>query len=251
MKRIRTSLIAILILLLVSTFHNKIYILVDDIYRYIHQKREATNTINEIIESNNYKYLFKLANMEFPPRKVIFVGIKDKHALEMWASENGNYYKLIYINDKFLTGDTTSDHGPSKPKNYEVPEGVFKLIGISAYQYLLIDADTGAKEASIIANMYKMNVFPHYIAGRRYSIFDKILLSSEIDVTRDDVVCMAYIIGASNVMYLISPTDFRENDVDIIYGSLDNKALMLKYKMLSDALNSISPPIESKRATSD
>jgi len=207
MKRIHILLTLLMLAIIAFIFRVNIYELYDIVSWKISEKMDAIKTIKKLEELHLYP-IFRAANVPYPPKKVVFVGIKDKHVLELWASEDGSNYELVNTSPDFLTGRYASGRwGRVKPD--EVAEGIFKVEALNLLELLLIDVQANMKETKDV-----IEFFSRCFSERTHSVSDLALHASEIDVLlgETELQVLAYKIGAKNITYIITPVDFRTDE---------------------------------------
>lgn len=85
------------------------------------KKKEAL--LQDTIKNN-----FQSVSIEFPPKQIAILAIKDEKILELWARNNQNWKKVKNI-------AITAASGKAGPKlregDRQVPEGVYKILGLN------------------------------------------------------------------------------------------------------------------------
>lgn len=82
----------------------------------------------EALLQDTLKNNFQSVGIEFPPKQIAILAIKDEKILELWARNNQNWKKVKNIT-------ITAASGKAGPKLWEgdrqVPEGVYKILGLN------------------------------------------------------------------------------------------------------------------------
>ena len=178
----------------------------------MYQKIAGKTTVAEIVSlygndaRGRLEPYFNKAGITYPPRKIMLLGIKKTHALEVWAeTDSGPQYIRTY-DIQALSGSL----GPKlREGDKQVPEGLYEIEGLnpnSSYHLSMKINYPNAydiKYASIEGrDKPGTNIFIH---GKAVSIG----CLAMGDTTIEELFVMAADVGVSNVHIAIAPTDPR------------------------------------------
>jgi murein L,D-transpeptidase YafK len=152
---------------------------------------------------------FEAVNMTYPPKKVIFVGLKQEKILEVWACSEENQYNLIQTYPILAASGRL---GPKfKEGDRQVPEGLYRIESLNPNSMFHL---------SLRINY--PNEFDREQAKRenRTNLGGDIMIhGSNVsigclamgDETAEDLFILAAETGIENISVILSPVDFRKS----------------------------------------
>jgi hypothetical protein len=168
---------------------------------------------------NQYKHevdsrlvpVFQKAGIDYPPEKVILVGLKHEKMLEVWASNGSNDYKRIKSYPILAASGTI---GPKlREGDAQVPEGIYHVESLNpnSLYHLALRLDYP-------------NEFDREMArldGREHIGSDIMIHGKECsigclamgDAAAEDLFVLAALVGIENISVIVSPVDFRSRDL--------------------------------------
>ncbi len=181
-----------------------------------------------------WKPRFHKHNLEYPPIRLVLVGVKDTGILEIWASHNGKAYSHVHTFPIFAA---SGNLGPKlKEGDYQVPEGIYQIESLnpnSAYHLSLrlnypnrYDLERAEKDGRTNPGTDIM------IHGKASSVGCLAMGDEAIE----DIFVLVADTGLSNVEVILAPVDFREEEeVSLIQYSLPEWAPAL-YERIRTAM---------------
>jgi hypothetical protein len=159
---------------------------------------------------------FEKAGLHFPPGKLIFVGIKNKGRLEIYASSGNEQPKFIRF---YPILRASGDLGPKlKEGDRQVPEGIYKVESLnpnSSYHVSLrvsypnqFDREQARKENRTNLGGDIM------IHGKAVSIG----CLAMGDEAAEDLFTLAALTGIENIEVILTPVDFRREQMPALTG---------------------------------
>lgn len=74
------------------------------------------------------KPYFEKAGVEYPPREVVLIGLKQEKKLELWARDSGEFRMIRHYDIRAASGSA----GPKlRQGDKQVPEGVYQIVGLN------------------------------------------------------------------------------------------------------------------------
>jgi murein L,D-transpeptidase YafK len=172
---------------------------------------------------------FEVAKIPYPPKKVIFVGLKHEKILEVWACGEENRFDLI------RTYPILAASGRLGPKlregDRQVPEGLYRIESLNPN--------------SMFHLSLRIN-YPNEFDHKQASLENRSNLGGDImihgsnvsigclamgDETAEDLFILAAETGIENISVILSPVDFRKSTfpevtdtlpewTDVLYGQI-------------------------------
>ena len=163
------------------------------------------------------KPCFAKVGIEYPPAKVVLVGIKDEKKLEVWASDDGGY-RLV------RTYSILGASGRLGPKlregDCQVPEGLYRIESLnpnSRFHLSLRVNYPNARDRSQARDENRTNPGGDImIHGGRASIG----CLAMGDEAAEDLFILAAETGIGNVSVILCPVDFRKKEMPKLSYSL-------------------------------
>lgn len=161
---------------------------------------------------------FKTAEITYPPKKAIFVGLKYEKILEVWACDKENRFKLI------RTYPILAASGRIGPKlregDRQVPEGLYRIVSLNPN--------------SMFHLSLRLN-YPNEFDCEQASFENRTNLGGDImihgsnasigclamgDQAAEDLFILAAETGIENVSVILSPIDFRKSNLPEVAHTL-------------------------------
>ena len=157
---------------------------------------------------------FKEIGMSYPPRKVVFVGLKHERLLEVWVSNDGNKFFFLKRYPILAASGTL---GPKLAEgDRQVPEGLYKIASLnpnSLYHLSLrINYPNSFDKAKGQADGRTKLGGDIMIHGKSVSIG----CLAMGDDAAEDLFVIAAETGVQNIDVILSPVDFRVRDLPVV-----------------------------------
>jgi len=152
---------------------------------------------------------FEAAKIPYPPKKVIFVGLKHEKILEVWACGKENRFSLIRTYPILAASGRL---GPKlKEGDRQVPEGLYRIESLNPN--------------SIFHLSLRIN-YPNEFDRQQAERENRTNLGGDImihgsnasigclamgDEAAEDLFILAAVTGIDNISVILSPVDFRKN----------------------------------------
>ncbi|MCD6394802.1 MAG: L,D-transpeptidase family protein [Planctomycetes bacterium] len=160
---------------------------------------------------------FAKVGIDYPPAKVVLVGIKDEKKLEVWASGDGGYrlvrtYRILGASGRL---------GPKlREGDCQVPEELYRIESLNPnsrfHLPLRVNYPNGRDRARAKAENRTNLGGDIMIHGGRASIG----CLAMGDEAAEDLFILAAEMGAENVSVILCPVDFRRNEMPKLSYSL-------------------------------
>ena len=189
-------------------FRSDLYDYYDLLVRKIKDKQYEIKIMDEFENAfgNGYRQEFLKFGVSYPPKKVLLVGIKQTHSLEFWAQGKQGQIKHIFTSEKFLSGKFISRFILPPEK---VPEGVFSMVTLkSPHVHLLILQNLPNDQKKRLKHFFKLLLDVCFDVD--YCISSPAVLKHELDMPEIGIDLFIYKIGVENMLFIISPVDFRK-----------------------------------------
>jgi hypothetical protein len=202
-KRISTALFVILIVAV------SLYFLGRKIWVPVSHRIVGPRTVAEVIADINHRRRSDIENrfvakgVNYPPKNVVLLGIKDRATLEMWVEGR-------LIREYKFTAQSGGIGPKLKQGDRQIPEGIYHITGLnpnsSYYLSLRVDyPNRFDREQALIDGRTNLGG-DIYIHGNSVSI-GCIAIGDECI---EEVFKVAHDTGLKNLKLIISPVDFRE-----------------------------------------
>ncbi len=155
---------------------------------------------------------FRFAGVDWPPRRITLLALKETRRLELWAEQKGEWHFIREYRIKGMSGGS----GPKlREGDRQVPEGIYRIIKLnpnSGFHLSMklnypneFDLEQAEREGRSDPGS---NIFIH---GRNVSsgclaIGDKAI---------EELFVLTSLVGKENVSVIISPRDFRVHPVPL------------------------------------
>ena len=155
---------------------------------------------------------FKRAGVEWPPAKMVLIGLKEEKKLEVWVSQDGDEYH--FLKSYPILGASGSLGPKLKEGDCQVPEGLYRIESLnpnSMFHLSLRVNYPNAFDKKIAAQEGRTNLGGDImIHGNRCSIG----CLAMGDPTAEELFILAAETGAENISVILSPVDFRVRDFE-------------------------------------
>jgi len=179
---------------------------------------------------------FETAKIPYPPKKVIFVGLKHEKILEVWACGKENRFNLIHTYPILAASGRL---GPKlKEGDRQVPEGLYRIISLNPN--------------SMFHLSLRIN-YPNEFDRKQASLENRTNLGGDImihgsnasigclamgDEAAEDLFILAAETGIDNISIILSPIDFRKSTLPEAVNALPEWADVL-YEQIKQELSKL------------
>lgn len=206
-------------------------------------------TVQDIVQiygahaTNKLKPYFAKAEVDYPPREVTFVALKQEKKLELWARGPGEFH---FIRDY----DIRAASGVSGPKlrqgDKQVPEGIYRIAGLNPNSHYHLSMKINYPNEFDLFHAWKEGrVNPGsdiFIHGRAASIG----CLAMGDETIEELFVLTAQVGAENVKVVIAPHDPRTYFLETDTQELPEWTSVL-YANISREIKALSPMVKSEK----
>jgi len=95
----------------------------------------AATTIDSILShryTHRFEQLFKQKSLTFPPKKMLFIGMKLDKKLEIWVQEKS---KWIHLNTYPILKSSGSLGPKRRSGDFQIPEGFYRISALNPYSH--------------------------------------------------------------------------------------------------------------------
>ena len=176
---------------------------------------------------------FERVGVEWPPNKMVLIGLKDEKLLEVWVSQDGEIYHFL---KSYPILKASGKLGPKLQEgDYQVPEGLYRIESLNPNSRFHL---------SLRVNY--PNDFDRTTADRegRSNLGGDIMIhGSKVsigclamgDPAAEDLFILAAETGVDNVSVILSPIDFRVRDFEGDFSRMPSWTPKL-YEQIKQAL---------------
>ena len=163
------------------------------------------------------KPFFAKVGIDYPPAKVVLVGIKDEKKLEVWASDDGEYrlvrtYRILGASGRL---------GPKlREGDCQVPEGLYRIESLnpnSRFHLSLRVNYPNAHDRSQAKEENRTNLGGDIMIHGSRSSVGCLAMGDE---AAEDLFILAAETGVENVSVILCPVDFRKKEMPKLSYSL-------------------------------
>lgn len=190
------------------------------------QRAKGRATVNERVEQYGQavkKRLsgdFRRIGVDWPPGKMVLIGLKDEERLEVWVSQDGDEYHFL---KSYPILKASGKLGPKlKEGDYQVPEGLYRIESLNPNSRFHL---------SLRVNY--PNAFDKKMAARegRTNLGGDIMIHGSCvsvgclamgDPAAEELFVLAAETGVGNISVILSPVDFRFRDYEGDYSKMPN-----------------------------
>lgn len=183
---------------------------------------------------------FERAGVQWPPKKIVLIGLKDEKLLEVWVSQEGYIYHFL---KSYPILKASGKLGPKLEEgDYQVPEGLYRIESLnpnSRFHLSLRVNYPNAFDRKMAALEGRTNLGSDImIHGSRVSIG----CLAMGDPAAEDLFVLAAKTGVDNISVILSPVDFRVRDFEGGFSKMPDwtpelyeqiRAELMKYTMVA------------------
>ena len=217
MKRRRTILLAALAVTLVmgGLFRERMSIGWNMAQQRL-MKRTVEDRLKEFGANARQRWapFFKANGIAYPPKKVVFVALKQERMFEVWATETT---RMILIRNVPILAASGTPGPKLREGDKQVPEGIYEIESLnpnSAFHVALRLNYPNAFERAQAAKDGRANLGGDIMIHGKSASIGCIALGDE---AAEDVFTLVTDVGIKNIMVICSPMDFRKQS-NIAHG---------------------------------
>lgn len=163
---------------------------------------------------------FQQIGVPYPPKKIVFIGLKAENVLEVWVADEERDYSFLRSYPILKASGTT---GPKlKEGDRQVPEGLYRIESLnpnSRFHLSLRINYPNDFDKKMAAQENRTNLGGDImIHGNRVSIG----CLAMGDQAAEDLFVLAAETGRENIAVILSPQDFRMRDFEGDFSALPN-----------------------------
>ncbi len=220
MKRnyILFSILAVLIVLFL--FQGKIKQMLSPITNRIIRKATVADIIEQYVPAAHKRLLpyFESSGVSYPPSELIFVGLKQDKILEIWAKDSNSDFKKIR---EYPILGSSGVLGPKlKEGDRQVPEGIYKIESLNPNSRFHLSLRLNYPNEFDLKYAKK--------EGRTRPGGDIMIHGSSVSIgclamgnePIEEIFVLAAETGIENIKVILTPVDFRKNNLPEITHDL-------------------------------
>lgn len=163
---------------------------------------------------------FAHVGVEWPPRKLVLIGLKDEKLLEVWVSRDGNAYHFL---KSYPILKASGKLGPKlKEGDRQVPEGLYRIESLNPNSRFHLSLRVN------YPNDFDKEMAVH--EGRTNLGGDIMIHGSRVsigclaigDPAAEDLFVLAAETGVDNISVILSPVDFRVRQFEGDFSQMQN-----------------------------